>query len=265
MFTSYHSHSTWSDGGATASDMIAAAQAAGLAEYGLSDHFVLAPDGGKVDWSMDTDHVCDYVAEVQGESTRSAIPIRLGLEVDFFPDRVEVLSARIAEFPFDYVIGSIHYVDGFPVDSAVGDWEPLSQDEVNDVHRRYWALVGQLADSRLFDFVGHIDLPKKFAFLPSVDLTREIEEALDAIAATGMAVEINTAGWDKPCAEAYPSQAILRDCRARDIPVLINDDSHHPTQIGRHFRRAVDLLRSVGYQEVSRYTRRKRTAVPLDK
>lgn len=263
MDCTYHSHSDWSDGEATMSQMIRGAEKAGVVEYGLSDHFVLRPDGKREDWSMDLDKLDDYVAAVQSEARQASIPVRLGLEVDFFPGMTDILRERISGHPFDYVIGSIHFSDDFPVDATAADWEPLSQDEINDVYRRYWGIVAELAESRLYDFAGHLDLPKKFGFFPSVDLSWEMDSALDAIAANDLAVELNTAGWDKVCGEGYPSETILRGCHQREIPVLINDDSHHPSHIGRHFQRAGELLHRIGYREVVRFAGRERTAVPL--
>jgi len=92
----------------------------------------------------------------------------------------------------------------FPIDSSPAPWQALSQEEVDAVYRAYYVRIRQLAETGIFDFVGHFDLPKKFGFYPANPPTEEITAALDAIAASGMAIELNTAGWDKPCRDAYP-------------------------------------------------------------
>ena len=48
-----------------------------------------------------------------------------------------------------------------------------------------------MAESGVFDFAAHLDLPKKFGFKPAANLSAESSAALDAIAAAGMAIEIN--------------------------------------------------------------------------
>ena len=92
----------------------------------------------------------------------------------------------------------------------------------------YWERIGQMAASGIYDFAAHLDLPKKFGFRPTIDLAQEAHTALDALAAAGMAIEINTAGWSLPAREAYPSLDLLRAARERDIPLLINADAHRP-------------------------------------
>ncbi|OIP05105.1 MAG: hypothetical protein AUJ96_11515 [Armatimonadetes bacterium CG2_30_66_41] len=243
--------------------MIRAAEAAGLDEYGVADHFVLTPDRQPIDWSMPLDRLEEYVTEVQAAAAQAASTVRLGIEVDFFPETVAEVVARLSPYPFDYLIGSVHYVDRFPIDSSADDWRPLSAAEVNEKHRLYWVRVAELARSGAFDFIGHLDLGKKFACYPSVPPTAEIQTALQAIAEGGLAVELNTAGWDKPCAEAYPAFELLQRCQEAGVPVLMNDDSHSPRRIGGHYERGARLLRAAGYDEVVRFAGRERTAHPL--
>jgi len=131
------------------------------------------------------------------------------------------------------------------------------------MHRRYWIAIADLARSGLFDIVGHLDLTKKFNQWPTVDLGAEIDAALEAIAGAGMAVELNTAGWNLPCADAYPSTDLLRACRVRSIPALVNSDAHDPAHLLRDFERGVARLREVGYEETVVFEGRRRRTVPL--
>jgi histidinol-phosphatase (PHP family) len=261
---SYHNHTRWSDGACSVREQIEAAITLRLGEIGISDHYVLAADGEPVEWSMPVDRLGEYVAEVR-EAAESAegVTVRLGVEADFFPETVETLRARLALHPFDYVIGSVHYVDGFPIDGHARDWEALSADAVDEKWRLYWTRIRQMAESRVFDFAAHLDLPKKFGFRPTVDLTAEWNAALDALAAANMAIEINTAGWSLPAKEAYPSLEILRAARRWDIPLLINADAHTPRILTRGFEEARALAREAGYTALVRYEQRRRYPIPL--
>lgn len=262
-FTSYHSHSHWSDGHNPIREMVRAAEAAGLTEFGLSDHYVLTPDQQPLDWSMPLDQVGVYLAELQAAAAEASVVVRLGIEVDFFPETIAEATRRLSQYSFDYVIGSVHFVDGFPIDESADYWQALSPEEVTEKHRLYWVRVAQLADSGFADFVGHLDLAKKFAFYPEDPPTGEIEAAVQAIARAGIALELNTAGWDKPCREAYPSLELLRQCREAGIPVLMNDDSHSPANVGGHYETGARRLREAGYEEVVRFAGRERTTHPL--
>lgn len=263
MLTSYHNHTDWSDGNATISGQITAACALGLDELGISDHYVAHP-GGVVEWSMPLDLLGEYVKAIQdAAATERNLRVRIGIEADYFPETVDSVRTSLAEQPLDYVIGSVHYVDGFPIDEDAANWQALSADGVVDCWRLYWLRIGELARSGVYDFVGHLDLPKKFGFRPAADLTAEVDAALDAIAESDMAIEINTAGWYKPVREAYPDSRLLHAARERGIPLLINADAHHPDHLIRDFHRARDLARSAGYTELVRYERRHRHPIPL--
>jgi len=241
--TSYHVHSSWSDGVDSIQALADAAHWHNLAELGFSDHLVLAPpDPGPVSWSIRPESLVRYVEEVYGVRESCPIPVRLGLEVDFFPGQAEIVQDLLSPYAFDYLIGSVHFVDGFPVDESREHWEALTQSEVDDVHRKYWRLVADMAGTRAFQLAGHVDIVKKFAFRPTHDLSQEIGIALDSMAAAGMALELNTAGWGKPCQESYPSEGILREAISRGIPIVVTADAHRKADLSQYYDRAFDLL-----------------------
>lgn len=264
MRTSYHNHTRWSDGAPTLAAQIQAARAEGLDELGISDHYVLYPGGVEQEWSMPLDALGEYVLELRAAALETRdLKLRIGIEADFFPETVDDLRERLAPYPWDFVIGSVHYVDGFPIDESSAHWDALSPEQRDETWRLYWVRLRQLAESGVYDFVGHLDLPKKFGHRPSIDLSREETDALDAIAAADLAIEINTAGCSLPAAEAYPSLRLLQEARRRSIPLLINADAHFPEFLTRNFDRARDLAREAGYTELVRYEARQRYPVPL--
>jgi len=264
MITSYHTHTTWSDGTAPLAAMIAGAVVLGVEELGISDHYVPHPHREQSSWSMPLDFLDEYVRRmtVAMAETRN-VTLLLGLEADYFPETIDALAEKLRAYPFDYVIGSVHIADDFPIDMAASCWEPLSQEERNHHWQRYWVRMREMAETGLFDIVGHLDLPKKFGYLPTEDFSAEIIATLDAIAAAGMTVEINTAGWDKPIGEAYPSPALLREVARRDIPLIITADAHAPDELTRHYARARALAREAGFTELAVYRRRERVMTPL--
>jgi histidinol-phosphatase (PHP family) len=248
----------------TVAEIVEAARQAGLDELGISDHYVLFPGGAPCEWSMAPDKLGEYVAEVREAAAQHGAPvIRLGVEADYFPETVETARAELARHSFDYVIGSVHYVGGFPVDAHRRYWDALSEEERNETWRVYWQRIREMAQSGVFDIAAHLDLPKKYGYRPTADFKAGALAALDAIAAAGMAIEINTAGWSLPAQEAYPSPDLLRAARARDVPLLINADAHRADHLARHFDRARALAREAGYKELVRYERRQRFAMPL--
>lgn len=253
MLATYHTHTTWSDGKATLERLVDAAAAQGVSELGISDHLVLHPAGTPPKWSMKPGQIEAYAKSVRAMAEQSPISVRLGVEADWFPDMAGTIRETFERIGFDYVIGSVHFVDDFPIDGNPHRWKSLSPDDVDRVHRAYWERMRGLAQSGLYDIAAHLDLPKKFGYRPRTEPVDVIDAALDALAEADMVVEINTAGWHKPCAEAYPGSDILRRCRERDIAVTISSDAHKPDDLLRDFDRAADLLRAAGYREVARF------------
>ncbi|MDH7481075.1 MAG: histidinol-phosphatase [Armatimonadota bacterium] len=251
MRTSYHTHSRWSDGEGEIADFVHWASKLGLDELGISDHCVIHPNNSLITWSIPPNMLEVYVEEVQkaAKKATSNLTVRLGIEMDYFPETEDLIRSVLAKYPFDYAIGSVHFFGDFPIDEAAEKWDTLNQEQRNEIIRGYWKSVRKMAESRLFDIAGHLDLTKKFGHYASVDLSKEISATLDAIADSGMVVELNTSGWHRPCKEQYPSLSILKGCVSRGISVVVTADAHSPLELVRDFDKAYALLREVGYTE----------------
>ena len=264
MLVSYHNHTTWSDGHNTISELVESARLAGVTELGISDHFAITPDGRSPFWSIKLEKLDAYVEDVMlvARNTKD-LTIRLGAEVDYFPETLEESLSFLKPYPFDFIFGSVHFINEFVIDMNSGSWEMLSREERNQTWQIYWNHISAAARSEYFDFIGHFDLPKKFKFYPDIDLRADALAALDAIAAANVALEINTSGWHKPVKEAYPEFYYLEEARRRNIPLLINADSHYSEHVIRDFEKARTLASDAGYAELVRYEKRKRFTYPL--
>ncbi len=265
MLTAYHVHSTYSDGKNTIPEFVEAAIEAGIEELGISDHYIIADDGKPVKWSMGLDRLPEYLDELRAarDAAGDRVRVRLAVEADYSPKTFEALREALEPHDLDYIIGSIHYLGNFPVDTHASYWDVLKQSERNDLMRLYWERVRTMAQTGFFQFVGHIDLCKKFGHTATIDLTPEISSALDAIAESGMATEVNTSGLFLPTGEAYPSAAILHECHRRQIPVLATSDAHTTENLLRKRDHALGLIRKAGYSEVATFKDRQLRLVSI--
>lgn len=182
--------------------------------------------------------------------------ILLGIEIDYAPGREEEIRKIIAGKPYDYTIGSVHHIAGWPFD------HPDYQDEyqkwdINNLYEQYFATLAQAVETGLFQLVGHLDLIKVFGYSYAGDLLPVVMPVLEKIKIQGMAVELNTNGLYKPVREIYPSQAILKQCLALNIPVVLSSDAHAAEQVGRDFSLALRMLKNIGYQKIAWIERRK--------
>jgi histidinol-phosphatase (PHP family) len=237
------------------------ARKAGVDEIGFTEHVYYFTQTRPL-WTVpyqiehclyDLDDYVDAVVQAQERGR----PVKLGLEVDYVPGREDETRAILEPYPWDYLLGSVHFVDGLGVDS-----EPRLLDAagVDEGWRRYFETLAAAARSGLFDSLSHPDLVKIFD--ERVD-GFDYGALIAAIAESGVAVEVSTAGLRKPVRELYPHPDFLSACRERGVPVTLASDAHRPDLVGRDFDRARELLRSVGYETITVFDRRRPRQEPL--
>lgn len=241
----------------------ARALALGFTEIGFSDHSPMARDHFD-NWRMNQDQLDHYVELVQqARLDHPNLVIRLALEVDFIPGHEDWIRHLAARHPWDYFIGSVHYVsDSWAIDdpATLDRWRERDPFEV---WTDYFERLTQAAASGLFEIIGHPDLPKKFGLQPPRDIAPLFERFLDAVLSTGSAIELNTAGLRKACHEIYPAPSLVRMAHARSVPITFGSDAHDTVEVGMGFSDAIQLARSAGYSHTCRFQGRKRTSIPL--
>lgn len=249
-FADYHMHTPLC-GHAVGKPEAYAAQAVrvGLQEIGFSDHapLVTGPDP-KITMSFKELPVYyQMIEEVQAKFLGN-LAIKMGLEADFIPGFEADTEEIINDYPYDYIIGSVHYIGEWGFDNP-DDRSGWTEKDVNAVYREYYDLLRQSAKSKLFDIMGHVDLVKKFGHRATENMTGEIKETAKAFKAAGVAVEINTAGLRKPVGEMYPAPDALKIYCKAGIPLTFGSDAHDPKDVGKDFDKALALAKSVGYKE----------------
>jgi histidinol-phosphatase (PHP family) len=239
------------------------ALAVGLKEIGFSDHSPMRQDDFD-DWRMRQDQLDEYAESVRRAQTDfPQLTIRLGLEVDYLPGQEDWIRELAARQPWDYLIGSVHYVsDSWAVDNPHqrAGWKDRDPWEIWSV---YFDRLTRAADAGLFEIIGHADLPKKFGHRPGRDCAPLYESFLGAAKRRHCALELNTGGLRKDCREIYPSRDILQLAFQKGVPITFGSDAHAPEEVGLNFSEAVRLAREVGYRECCRFAGRQRTVARL--
>ncbi|MBC7979277.1 MAG: histidinol-phosphatase HisJ family protein [Armatimonadetes bacterium] len=241
-------------------EYVEAAVAAGLSEYGISDHAPCRPEPFD-EWRMlerDLPEYFDWILRAK-TAAGSRLNIRAGLECDWIKGCENFIAGLSAKYPWDYLIGSVHYLGDWDFDNPkwLGKW---AETDVEAVWGEYWQTYAEMAESGLFDILAHPDLVKKFAYAPAGDLDRFYEPVIEAIAANGSVIELNTAGWHKPCAEAYPAPRFLELACSAGIGLVISSDAHAPQELGRDFAKARRLATDAGFRETQIFNQRRRSS-----
>jgi histidinol-phosphatase (PHP family) len=244
----------------------AVAQERGIRELGVSEHvyrFAQALDVWTHPLWRDNavDDIDAYCAFVREETD-----LRLGIEADFIAGRDDRMRSLLEERDWDYVIGSVHFLRDQAVDHPDYDvWDHRAH-EPERVWRQYFETLGEAATSGMFDVLAHPDLVKVWGAdrpRPEGDLRRFYDLAMEGIAASGVAVEVSTAGLRKPVGEIYPDRAFLEMVVDAGNPIALSSDAHLPDQLGFGYERALELLDQLGVREIAVFERRERRLEPI--
>ena len=243
----------------TPAEYAAQAEARGLKGIIFTCHCPL-PDGLSLQYRMSPEEFPTYVDLVARtrEEFAGRVDVRLGLESDYLPGfgLEPWLRELHARAPLHHVLGSVH-MQMLPYKERFFSGDPYAYQRI------YFEHLAESAETGLFDTIAHPDLVKNES-PADWDFNRirpDVERALDRIAATGVAMEINTSGLNKTLPEMNPGPAMLALMRARAIPVVIGADAHRPTRVGDNYAAALKHLQNAGYTEVSFFLERKRQSV----
>lgn len=259
----YHAHTILcKHAEGTTREYLQKAQELGLAELCFTDHCP-EPSGYDPKHRMTLEELPAYYDLVRPLQDGTTPPVLLGLEADYFPGCEPFLTGFLPAQPLDLVMGSVHYIKdwGFDNPSYMKAWESV---DLKGVWTEYFKLITHLIDTGLFDVISHFDLPKKFGHrLRDREMKEMVQPVLDHISKAGMAFEINTSGWRRHVAEAYPSPLILSLAAEREIPITFGSDAHAPDEIGFHFAEALALALDTGCKESLQFKNRVATRIPL--
>ena len=220
--------------------------------FGFSDH---APMDFDPKYRMKFEEMRAYEHDVlfAKEKYKDEIAILLGYEVDYLEGHMDerILNAKV-----DYLIGSVHFIEGWGFDNPefIGKWE---EQDVDEIWQKYFDAIEAMAESGLFDVVGHLDLIKVFKFMPKGNINAMAKNALIAIKKSGMVLELNVAGYRKAVKEAYPSESLLRQAYALDIPITFASDAHKPEQVALFNEEITQLAKDIGYTQCAYFIKRK--------
>ncbi|MGB9601954.1 MAG: histidinol-phosphatase HisJ family protein [Limisphaerales bacterium] len=233
----------------------------GLDEIGFSDHAPMPRDDFD-DWRMKFSELEGYVESVlNAQKEFPNIKIRLALEVDFIPGYEDWIEKLSSLNHWDYLIGSVHYVDNkWDIDNP-GKIEEWKRHNVTEVWERYIMRLTEAANSGFFDIIGHIDLAKKFGHFPQKDCSELFRNFFRTARKNNVLIEINTAGLRKDCKEIYPGETILKIAHSEGVGITFGSDAHSPQEVGMNFKEALELAKRCGYTSYFTFESRNRKEV----
>jgi histidinol-phosphatase (PHP family) len=263
MWSNFHTHSSSCDGKGELSEYVEQAKKFKLMSLGFSSH---APVPFPTTWCMKSERLTEYLDSIHKlKVLNHDLDIYAGLEIDFVPD---VTSPNVFRSKLDYTIGSIHFVEALPdgtrweIDgphaSFLQGFEKIFHSNMKDTIVRYLELTREMILTACPTIIGHMDKIKiqningKFFSESDAWYQDEIKKTIDLIESSGAIVEVNTRGiYQKKSATTYPSPWILEILNEKNIPVTINSDAHHSSDIINEFPFAAAMLKKIGFKTIS--------------
>ena len=262
-----------------------AAQAQGIAQIALTEHlfrFVQADATLSGMWEDDraaspalkaqaaeywTEHNhadLDAYVEVALQAKAADLPVVLGLEVDYYEGRMDKVQALLCDYPFDVLLGSVHWIGAWLFDIvessiAMAEWDHRGVEGAWDAYTR---ALEELSASGVIDVLAHPDLCKVAGKLPATP--DEFHDRIaEAAAASGIAAEVSSAGWRKPCNEAYPAPPLLQKFHDLGVPVTTASDAHRLGDVAWRISDLRPLLTDAGYTQLVAFEQRRPYPVDL--
>lgn len=272
-----HTHTNASHGESSVAEMRAAARLRGLKIQGFSEHsprprdYVYPSDYGPHLLAAFPRYAEDVLAARAGEDAPRTL---FGMELDWLPAERAFMEQAADAWPFDYIIGGIHFLDHWGFDASAADWEKLNRDEREALYVRYFNELRALADARhkgtrLADIAAHPDIIKLFSindfrrWIAQPANLDQVAEALAAIRDAGMALEISSAGLRKPCAEIYPHPAIMGLAAEIGVAISFGSDAHCVNTPAYAFDQLEAYAASFGYTESRYFVNREAHSLPF--
>ncbi|WP_086236663.1 histidinol-phosphatase [Campylobacter porcelli] len=230
----------------------------GCKYYGFSDH---APMNFDQKYRMSFKDMDDYKESIEMVKAefKGKMEILFGYEVDYLPGFIDerVMGAKV-----DYLIGSVHFLNGWGFDNPEFIGEYKNRD-IDQIYIDYFNAIKDMARYGKFDIVGHIDLIKVFNYKPKKDIKIIASDALKEIKKSGMSIELNSAGLRKPVGEIYPGDEILEMMSQMGIDITLSSDAHCVEHVGLNMDKTIEKAKKFGYNEVAIYQNREKKMVKI--
>lgn len=242
----------------------------GVNDLGFSEHgyrFKQARSMFNNPWieERQTEDLDEYVGLVL-EAKKLGLPVKLGIELDYIPGKEKEIEEFLKPYPWDYVIGSVHWINdwGFDLEIMKDRWE---EKPIIASYQEYFNILEKMLDSNLFDILGHIDVIKVYGHKPDIKDVQTLNTIYDNIVSkikgSNISVEVSTAGLRKPVGELYPDPEIMKRLADNNIPLIINSDAHKPEHVGEDFNKGIKYIKDYAINQISTFNNRRRTIVDL--
>lgn len=210
-----------------------------------------------------TDFV-NLISSAKKEWAEKGVELKLGIEADYFIGGEKELVGILEKYEFDYIIGSVHFYNGWGFDN------PKLQHKFNDfdlyeLYTNHFETIKRAAASGIFDFIAHLDNLKVFNHRPVEEsLLSHYKDVAKTLVKYDVATEVNPGlHYRYPIKEMCPSPTFLNILIKEGVKFTTSSDAHYPNDIGIYNDTILQRLQEGGLTEIATFSERKRIMKPI--
>jgi len=265
----YHVHESYSADAreSRVEHYIEAAERLNIDEIAFTTHQIIS--GKDSNFGIQLNEISDYVENIKNLDERTKVKLLVGLEIDYFKESEKELEAIIEEYPFDFILGSTHFIGNYDIGSRQDSPSFFKGRSVKEATSEYFEVWRMAIESGLFDIMAHPDYWRRFFYLHSekpINFSEygRVNEAIDSLISYDIGIEINSSGRRHEYGVQYPTREFLEAVYSAGLKkITIGSDSHKPEHLGYWLAEAVDLLSDIGFKYVSSFKNRKNKSNPI--
>ena len=267
MFIDYHIHSRFSpDSETDLNEICRTAIQNGLDEICFTDHMDFTyPHAYENLYIHDLDNYLKTIDNCRKQFD-GQLKIRSGVEIGLEIHRLKDYDNMLNLYPFDFVIGSVHEINGIPVSRA----DFFQGKKKTQVYQEYYSnLLECIREFDNFDVIGHLDYCKRYMPYPyecgdHLHHMELINTILSELVSRGKGIEVNTSGYRHESAMCLPHFDILRHFhQLGGTRITTGSDSHKSEHVGYKVPETTAVLKELGFQTISTFGLRHEYIMPL--
>lgn len=266
----YHIHEQYSQDAreSRVEDYIKVAKKRGIEELAFTTHEIIT--GEFSGFGVQLKEVQEYIDNIHRLDETTDVKLLTGLEVDYFPNEIRRLERLVNEYPFDFILGSTHFINKYDVGSKRDAPAYFGGRSLKEATSDYFKVWTEAVESGLFDSMAHPDYWRRFLYNlqpEPVPLSEYglVDEAIDSLVSYDVGIEVNTSGRRHQHGIQYPIREFLELAHEKGLKkITLGSDSHIPDTLGYWMPEAIDMLKDIGFTHISRFKSRKHIPTPID-
>lgn len=182
----------------------------------------------------------DYIEKLK----RMDFPVRLkfGLEVCYSLEHEADIEKIKQMYPFDFLVGSIHFIDGWAFSHLKQQWNKNDCD-IDELYEKYYAIMLSLVDCGLFSGLAHPQSLQCFGAYPQKNYKHIYLQLAQALCTKSMYIEESSGLAINYGDKQLGMNTDMLECMVKyNVPVLTASDAHLPQNVGLYIKEMNERL-----------------------